>query len=195
MRARRANRLFVRLRQDVIPLNAVLSSFRGVVCGDRRAPGCDGSLALKCASTRTVRRVATERIERIDGTLTIAEASELTGLSPSTLRYYERIGLIDGVERGPDGRRRYQAADLAWMAFLLRLRTTGMPIQGMLAFAGLSRGGDATVRARLELLRRHQAQVRREYEAVMRSLDAIDNKIAHYERLVEERDGDNRREA
>jgi len=136
-----------------------------------------------------------ERIERIDGTLTIAEASELTGLSPSTLRYYERIGLIDGVERGPDGRRRYQAADLAWMAFLLRLRTTGMPIQGMLAFAGLSRGGDATVRARLELLRRHQAQVRREYEAVMRSLDAIDNKIAHYERLVEERDGDNRREA
>ncbi|WLW57038.1 MerR family transcriptional regulator [Streptomyces sp. YU58] len=136
--------------------------------------------------------------ERIDGTLTIAETSELTGLSPSTLRYYERIGLIDSVERGPDGRRRYQAADLAWMAFLLRLRTTGMPIQGMVAFAELRRGGDATVRARLELLGRHQAQVRRQYEAVMRSLDAIDDKIAHYERLVEEReeqDGDSGREA
>jgi DNA-binding transcriptional MerR regulator len=139
--------------------------------------------------------VATERIEQIDGTLTIAKTSELTGLSPSTLRYYERIGLIDGVERGPDGRRRYQSADLAWMAFLLRLRTTGMSIQGMLAFAELRRGGNATVRERLELLRRHQAQVRRRYEAVMRSLDAIDSKIAHYERLVEERDGDSGRQA
>ncbi|KDN78162.1 hypothetical protein ABZ568_13070 [Streptomyces olindensis] len=78
---------------------------------------------------------------------------------------------------------------------LLRLRTTGMPIQGMLAFAELRRGGNDTVRERLELLRRHQAQVSRRYEAVMRSLDAIDNKIAHYERLVEERDGDSGRRA
>lgn len=133
--------------------------------------------------------------EQIDRTLTIAETSELTGLAPSTLRYYERIGLIDGVERGPDGRRRYRASDLAWMAFLLRLRTTGMPIQGMLEFAKLRRGGDATVRERLELLRRHQAQVRRDYEAVMRSLGAIDKKIAHYEHLVEGRDGDSGGEA
>jgi DNA-binding transcriptional MerR regulator len=133
--------------------------------------------------------------ERIDGTLTIAETSELTGLRPSTLRYYERIGLIDGVGRGPDGRRRYRASDLAWMAFVLRLRTTGMSIQRMLEFAELRRGGDATVRERLELLRRHQAQVRKEYEAVMRSLGAIDDKIAHYEHLVEERDGDSGREA
>ncbi|MDN3020444.1 MerR family transcriptional regulator [Streptomyces sp. S.PB5] len=136
-----------------------------------------------------------DEIDEIDGTLTIAETSELTGFSPSTLRYYERIGLIDGVARGHDGRRRYQAADLTWMAFLLRLRTTRMPIRAMVAFAKLRRSGDATVRERLELLRRHQAQVRREYEAVMRSLDAIDDKIAYYERLVEERDGDSGREA
>ncbi|MGW7413390.1 MerR family transcriptional regulator [Streptomyces sp. NPDC054863] len=131
--------------------------------------------------------------EQIHGTLTIAETSELTGLRPSTLRYYERIGLLDSVQRGPDGRRRYQVSDLAWMAFLLRLRATGMPIQGMLEFATLRRGGDATVRERLDLLRRHQARARRDYEAVMRSLDAIDKKIVHYERLVEERDGDSGR--
>ncbi|MFF5985028.1 MerR family transcriptional regulator [Streptomyces olindensis] len=106
--------------------------------------------------------MATERIQQTDRTATIAETSRLTGLTPSTLRYYERIGLIDGVERGPDGRRRHQAADPAWMAFLLRLRTTGMPVEGMVAFAELRRGGNATVRERLELLRRHQAQVQQE---------------------------------
>ncbi|QNP68363.1 hypothetical protein IAG44_02000 [Streptomyces roseirectus] len=45
------------------------------------------------------------------------------------------------------------------------------------------------------LLRRHQEQVSRRYEAVMRSLDAIDKKIAHYEGLLEERDGDGGRQA
>ncbi|WP_326796913.1 MerR family transcriptional regulator [Streptomyces sp. NBC_01808] len=122
--------------------------------------------------------------------LTIAETSEQTGLKPTTLRYYERIGLIDPVDRAPDGHRRYRQSDLAWLAFLLRLRTTAMPIRQMLLFAKLRRGGDATVRDRLELLRRHETRVRGEHEAVRRSLAAIEDKIAHYERVLEEKDGD-----
>ena len=74
--------------------------------------------------------------------LTIAEVAERTGLTAHTLRYYERIGLIAAVSRAPGGQRRYASADLDWLAFLLRLRETGMPIQGMQAFARLrSQGG------------------------------------------------------
>jgi DNA-binding transcriptional MerR regulator len=124
------------------------------------------------------------------GPLTIAETSALTGLSPTTLRYYERIGLIDRVERAPDGHRRYRQSDLAWLAFLLRLRTTAMPIQEMLRFARLRRGGDATVGDRLQLLRTHERRVRDEHAAVMRSLAAISDKITHYERLLEDKDDD-----
>lgn len=123
-------------------------------------------------------------------TLTIADTAALTGLSPTTLRYYERIGLIDHVERTADGHRRYRQADLAWLAFLLRLRTTAMPIRQMLHFARLRRGGQATVRDRLELLRQHEASVRQQHEAVMRSLAAISDKIVHYEQTLEEKDED-----
>lgn len=73
--------------------------------------------------------------------LTIAEVARRTGLTADTLRYYERIGLIAAVPRAPGGQRRYASADLDWLAFLLRLRETGMPIQGMQAFARLRSQG------------------------------------------------------
>lgn len=59
-------------------------------------------------------------------TFTIAEVSERTGLSPDTLRYYEKAGLIEQVGRTSGNHRCYAAADLDWLAFLLRLRETGM---------------------------------------------------------------------
>lgn len=117
-------------------------------------------------------------------TRTIAETAELTGLTAHTLRYYERIGLLDTVDRGPDGRRRFRTEDLAWLAFLMRLRTTGMPIRDMRAFAELRRKGDASVPERLELLTRHRRNVRRRITELTECLEALDEKIDHYRELA-----------
>ncbi|MCO1574318.1 MerR family transcriptional regulator [Crossiella sp. SN42] len=118
------------------------------------------------------------------GTRSIAETAELTGLTAHTLRYYERIGLLDPVDRGPDGRRRFRDTDLAWLSFLTRLRDTGMPIREMREFAELRRAGDVTASARLELLSRHRDGVRRRIADLADCLDALDNKIDHYRRLT-----------
>ncbi len=83
--------------------------------------------------------------DRLAEQLTIAEVAELTGLTAHTLRYYERIGLLDPVARGPGNARRYDAGDLAWLAFLQRLRATGMAIRDMQHFAALRRDGDGSV--------------------------------------------------
>jgi DNA-binding transcriptional MerR regulator len=117
-------------------------------------------------------------------TRTIAETAELTGLSAHTLRYYERIGLLDAIDRSPDGRRRFRTADLAWLAFLMRLRTTGMPIRDMRTFAELRRKGDASVPERLELLIRHRHNVRRRIDELTECLEALDEKIDHYRELA-----------
>ncbi|MGH3738228.1 MAG: MerR family DNA-binding transcriptional regulator [Micromonosporaceae bacterium] len=61
-------------------------------------------------------------------TLSIAEASDRSGLSIDTLRYYERIGLLDPPARDSGGRRTYTEDDLGWLEFLMRLRTTAMPM-------------------------------------------------------------------
>jgi DNA-binding transcriptional MerR regulator len=117
-------------------------------------------------------------------TRSIAETAELTGLTAHTLRYYERIGLLDPVDRGPDGRRRFRDADLAWLSFLTRLRVTGMSIRDMKEFAELRRAGDATAPARLELLTRHRDTVRRRIADLADCLDALDTKIDHYQTLA-----------
>jgi DNA-binding transcriptional MerR regulator len=112
-------------------------------------------------------------------TLTIEEVARRTGLTAHTLRYYERIGLIAPVGRA-GGQRRYAEADLAWIDFLLRLRTTRMPIQKMQRFARLRAAGDATVPARRAMLEEHLAEVLAELDEIRRCADALQAKIGFY---------------
>lgn len=115
--------------------------------------------------------------------LTVSEVARETGLSAHTLRYYERVGLLGPVSRGADGHRRFAEADLAWIAFLLRLRATGMAIRDMQRFAALRREGDATVASRRELLEHHRDEVLARIEKLQADLRAIADKITHYQRL------------
>jgi len=116
--------------------------------------------------------------------LSIDEVARRTGLTAHTLRYYERIGLIAPVGRAEGGQRRYAAADLAWIDFLLRLRTTRMPISRMKAFATLRAAGDNTVPDRRRMLETHLQDVLAEMDAMGLSVQALEDKIGYY-RAVE----------
>lgn len=115
--------------------------------------------------------------------LTIAEVAALSGLSAHTLRYYERIGLLDPVARVHGGQRRYDADDLAWLAVLQRLRATGMPIRDMQRYAELRRQGDSTVALRRALLEAHRDEVLERIAELQRDLATVTDKITHYQQL------------
>ena len=117
-------------------------------------------------------------------TLTIAQVSERTGLSHDTLRYYEKAGLIERVGRSTGNQRRYQAADLAWLEFLLRLRETGMSIADMQRFAALRAAGNVSVADRLAMLRAHRAELADRIRTLRRNAAVLDHKIDHYEQLL-----------
>lgn len=122
-----------------------------------------------------------------DARLAISEVAEATGLSTHTLRYYERAGLmLTPVDRASSSHRRYTEADIAWVGFLTKLRSTGMPIAVVAEYAELVRRGDVTTADRLELLQRHRISVLAQLEEVTQSLAAIDKKIALYEEKVNE---------
>src|SRR6266702_6301532 len=87
---------------------------------------------------------------------TIQQVAQQTGLSIDTLRYYERIGLLEPVGRAQNGHRRYTQHDLAWIDLLIRLRDTGMPRAQMVRFAQLRRQGSATLTERRLMLEQHQ---------------------------------------
>jgi DNA-binding transcriptional MerR regulator len=119
----------------------------------------------------------------VESLLTIDEAAQRTGLTAYTLRYYERIGLIAPVARAAGGQRRYAASDMVWIEFLLRLRTTHMPIGKMQAFAKLRGTGDATVADRRRMLEQHLTDVLAQIKAMRQSAAALQEKIAHYRSL------------
>jgi DNA-binding transcriptional MerR regulator len=95
----------------------------------------------------------------MNGIFSPSQAAEQSGFSLDTLRYYERIGLLDGIDRAPSGHRRFRGEDLEWLGVLRCLRDTGMPIAQMRRYAELARGGQATLTERMCLLTEHDARV------------------------------------
>ena len=119
----------------------------------------------------------------MESSLTIKEVSRRTGLTACTLRYYERIGLIAPVARASGGQRRYAAADMDWLDFLLRLRTTGMPIHRMQEFARLRSEGNVTARQRRKILEDHLSAVLAQVQILQKSAEVLEAKIGFYRQL------------
>jgi DNA-binding transcriptional MerR regulator len=114
--------------------------------------------------------------------LSIAEASARSGLSIDTLRYYERIGLIDAPTRDSAGRRSYQEQDMDWLAFLLKMRTTGMPIKALREYAELKRATtEASAVRRKQILLEHRRDIRARMDELTSCLDVLEYKISNYE--------------
>jgi DNA-binding transcriptional MerR regulator len=125
---------------------------------------------------------------RLLETYTVQQAATLTGLSEHTLRYYERIGLIQPVPRQDrSGHRRYGPDDLAKLETLACLRATGMPIEQMRRYFELrSRGADAAAEQQA-LLAAHLEELQRRIESLQNHIKYVESKIDYW-RAVEAHD-------
>ena len=122
---------------------------------------------------------------RMTGTLSPGQTAQRSGFSLDTLRYYERIGLLDHVERTSSGHRRFGEDDLEWLEVLRCLRDTGMPIARMRRYAELARGGEATLAERLSLLTEHDAHVGERITVLQAQRRHLHDKIDWYRGQLE----------
>lgn len=91
---------------------------------------------------------------------TLQEVVERSGLSEHTLRYYERIGLLEPIERDQSsGHRRYTADDLHIIEVMACLRATGMSIDHMRKFLELARAGQTGAQELADLFEAHRQQL------------------------------------
>ena len=107
-------------------------------------------------------------------------------MTAHTLRYYERVGLIQPVGRARNGHRRYSEADEAWLNFLHCMRATNMSIRDMQRYAQLREQGDATSLERRKLLEDHQAAIAGKIAELEKAHALLTHKIANY-KMIEER--------
>ena len=83
----------------------------------------------------------------------IREASMISGLPESTLRYYEQIGIIDPIARDPSSSHRvYSDKDIESLTTIACLAATGMPLESMREYLKNRFDGPEGARRQIELL-------------------------------------------
>lgn len=116
--------------------------------------------------------------------MTIRQISEKTNLPESTLRYYEKKGLIR-VSRDKNGRRDYEESDIEWIKFIRRLKETGMLLKDIQLYSDLRYRGKSTTPERLNILQSHRRYVLEQQMKWEEYLKNLDNKIEFYKQSIQ----------
>ena len=117
----------------------------------------------------------------------IGEVAAKFNMPESTLRYYEKQGLLPLIERDEAGRRLFSEDQVALLATVICLKSTHMPINGIKQYMDLVVEGDSTVDLRLEMMKNHKDKVLDEISLMKESLKRIDEKIERYTNHIQER--------
>ena len=83
---------------------------------------------------------------------TIGEVARMMNIAPSTLRYYEKEGLLSLGARASNGQRTYTDDDIATLSIIEYLKFCGLPLKEIRSFLPLIRPGGETLSARRDIL-------------------------------------------
>lgn len=114
-------------------------------------------------------------------TYTIGQMAKKLDVAPSTLRYYDKEGLLPFVRRTEGGIRIFNDSDYTFLKIIHCLKVTGMQIKDIRRFIGLCMTGDGTIDERLELFQKRRVEVERQIAELQEILITIDYKIWYYE--------------
>lgn len=112
---------------------------------------------------------------------TIGEAAKKMGVAPSTLRYYDKEGLLPFVERSNGGIRMFSDEDFEWLSLIECLKRTEMPIKEIKIFIQWCMAGDTTIEQRLEQIKKQKAVIETKIAELQNTLDALNYKEWYYE--------------
>ncbi len=117
----------------------------------------------------------------------IGEISKKTGLSISTLRYYDKHGLLQNIDRSNGGIRKFDDKDLEALRIILSLKTSGMKISEIKQFMDWCSKGDTTIDKRLNMFYQQEKNINEQIDILNKSLKLIKFKQWYYE--TAKRDG------
>jgi DNA-binding transcriptional MerR regulator len=111
---------------------------------------------------------------------TIGQAAKLNHLTISQLRYYDNRGLLPFLKRTDKGNRIFDDEALKYLEMIICLKNTGMPIKEIKHFIDWSMMGDGTIPQRLEMMKKHEANVQQHIQETEENLKLIKQKIEKY---------------
>lgn len=113
--------------------------------------------------------------------MTIRQVCSQYGLTPDTLRYYEKVGVIPEVHRTASGIRDYDETAIGWVENAVCLRSAGVPVESIIEYVRLYQAGDTTLQARHDLLKDVHTSLLKQRQQMDAAIDRLSFKIRRYD--------------
>lgn len=111
---------------------------------------------------------------------TVGEMANQLGIPSSTLRYYDKEGLLPFVERSSGGIRMFKDSDFEWLQIIECLKKTGMSLSDIRNFVEMAMQGDTTIDERLELIVKQKQSVKQRMDELAGTLKVLEFKEWYY---------------
>ena len=113
--------------------------------------------------------------------MTIRQVCSQYGLTPDTLRYYEKFGVIPEVHRTESGIRDYDETAIGWVENAVCMRSAGVPVESIIEYVRLYQAGDTTLQARRDLLKDVHTGLLKQRQQMDAAIDRLSFKIRRYD--------------
>ena len=112
---------------------------------------------------------------------TVGEMAALLGVPASTLRYYDKEGLLPFVARTSGGIRQFHDSDFEWLRVIGCMKKAGMSIKDIRQYIELAMRGNDTIDARLALFEHQREVLTAQLEEMQHTLRTVEYKCWYYE--------------
>lgn len=112
-----------------------------------------------------------------EGSLTIGAVAKATGVSIDTIRYYERIGLLDKPPRGANGHRYYSTENADAVSFISRSRQLGFALSTIRDLMRLGKSGGCCDKVR-EIALAHREDIREQIDGLQQIERSLSELVA-----------------
>lgn len=118
-------------------------------------------------------------------TYTIKQVADRMGVKVSTLRYYDKEGLLPFIEKNKNGIRIFKDEDLRNLDIISCMKSSGMPIKDIKRYMDMCLEGDSTLEDRLDIFLKRQEVVKSQMDELNKIMEVIEQKILYYKKAIE----------
>lgn len=113
----------------------------------------------------------------------ISEIAKMMGVEPSTLRYYDQIGIFPNIKR-VNGRRVFTDEDFKWLRVLKCMKKINMPVKKIQEYVELAQKGDETLQERYQLILEQKKSIEKEIAALQECYKEFEYKEWYYKTAI-----------
>lgn len=116
---------------------------------------------------------------------TISQMAKRLGIPASTIRYYDKEGLLPFIERSPGGNRIFQEKDIEWLQLIQCMKKANMSLKDIRSYIQLAHEGQDTLQMRKEIFTHQKEVLARQMKELEHTMDVVDYKCWYYEKVEE----------